>query len=257
LPPKKPIPIRRKRTGGEFRAEALKRLKERCENFDPSNEPTVAPILRSAEGGIRRVMEAIRAHDNEDARKFIELYDSLSAKDRQYLKLEEIAVAAGIGSLRLAEVAVSAMILHGQMTSKLTIAASMQKVVKATVKAATDKVPIIADVDGARIVVGHTNGDTKAMEIFGRMSGLVPVPKGAQIAIQTNVTTEKAELQEGRGEPAFLDAGQRLRQIHDAVEGQRRLPSPKSEPIEAGGALDHLQSQTAEILIGRDADDVF
>ena len=132
---------------------------------------------------MKRVLEAIRAHGDDDAKEFIALYDSLSARDRQYLKLEEIACAAGITSLRLAEVATSAMILHGQMTSKLTIAASMQKVVKATVKAATDQVPIVATVGGMSVVVGKTNGDTKAMELFGRMSCLVPVPKGVTRSI--------------------------------------------------------------------------
>ena len=249
MPPKKPIPIRRAETAKRFRSDALRRLKQRFEKegeeFDPSGEVVVTPMLKAADGGILRVMEAIRAHDNEDARAFIEVYDGLSARDRQYLKLEEIAVAAGITSLRLAEVATSAMILYGQTQAKIFIASSMRNVLKATVKAATDQVPIVADLGEARVVVGHTNGDVRAMELFGKMSGLVPVPKGAQIAIQTNVTTEKGESEEN--EPTYLDAGQRLRAIHDAVE-QRRLPSPPTLPFEIGGRLDHMQAETAEII---------
>lgn len=216
------------------------------EEFDPSGQPTVTPMLKSADGGIKRVLEAIRAHDNEDAREFIELHDSLSSIDRKHLSLEEIAVAAGIGAMRLAEIAVSSMIAHGETTSKLMIAASMQKVIKATVKAATDQVPIMATIEGEQVVVGKTNGDTKAMELFGKMSGLVPTPKGSTIMIQNNVAAEKEEEGE-KTIPAYLDASQRLRMIHEAYD-QRRLPAPHSDTIDVGSRIDNMQMETAEIL---------
>ncbi len=254
MPPKKAISTRRPRTAADYRREALKRLKEQFEKenegqeYDSSGQPTITPVLKSSEGGITRVLQALRAHDNEDARDFIELYDSLSRRDRQYLTLEEIAVAAGIGSLRLAEVATSAMILHGQMEAKFCLASSMKKVVKSVVKAATDEVPIVATMGDARVVVGHTNGDVRAMELFGKMTKLVPMPKGVNINFGASLTAEKDEDGPDEGEPAYIDAGTRLRQIHDAVEGQRRLPSPKAEPMEIGGHIDQTQSSVAEVL---------
>jgi hypothetical protein len=62
------------------------------------------------------------------------------------------------------------------------------------------------------------------------------------------LTAEKDEDGPDEGEPAYIDAGTRLRQIHDAVEGQRRLPSPKAEPMEIGGHIDQTQSSVAEVL---------
>ena len=259
MPPKKPIPVKRERTAKEYRAEAIRRLKQRFEKehegetFDASGEVTVTPLLKSAEGGIPRILDALRAHDNEDAGDFIELYDSLSGKDRQYLKLEEIAVAAGIGALRLWEVASSAMLLHGQREAQMFIASSMRKVLKATVKAATDQVPIVAGIGEDQVVVGHTNGDVRAMELFGKMSGLVPTPKGATINFQNNVTTEKDDDDAPSASPVWIDSSDRLKIIHEAV-GQRRLPSPPASPLQVGGRLDQMQTEIVGIL--RERDDV-
>lgn len=251
MPPKQAIPNRRKRTAASFRREALKRLKEKWEgdsDFDPAGEPTVTPVIKSAEGGIPSVLHALRAHDNEDARKFVELYDSLSAKDRQYLTLEEIAYAAGIGSLRLSEIAQSGMIMYGQMSAKMMIASSMHRVTQSIVKAATDEVPITAfsALLGKNVVVGKTNGDTKAMELFGKISGMVPVPKGSTVNFNNIVAGDKDD-DEDEARPEYLDAGDRLRMIHDAVD-PKRLPSPPSTPIDISGRLSHMQDDVAEVL---------
>jgi hypothetical protein len=239
---KKPIPPKRAHdTAKGRREEALARLKNNFERdhdgetFDPSDQPIITPLLKSAEGGIPKILEALRAHDDDDARGFIDLYDSLSIPDRRYLSLEEIATAAGIGSLRLGEIAQSAMILHGQLTTKLLLASSINKVVKASIKQAVT----------ARGVADR--------EMMLKAGGVLPVPKGAQIAIQTNITPDKSETKqlESAPEPVYLDSGQRLRMIHEAVE-QRRLPAPKSDPVDVGGPLDKMQREAAEIISGDD-----
>lgn len=211
----------------------MKRLKEKWDgdgDFDPKGEPTVTPLLKTAEGGIPRIMEALRAHDDDDAREFVELYDSLSAQDRQFLKLEEIAYAAGIGSLRLAEVATSATILHGQMTSKIILAASLPGIVRTSV----------------RLAKTAKGGFDREMML--KAGGVLPTPKGSQTVINTNVIAEKATVETDH-EPQYLDAGERLRLISDAVD-PKRLPSPPSEPIDLGGRLDHMQADVAEALSG-------
>ena len=235
----------------------MNRLRQRYENehdgevLDLEGEPTITPILKSAEGGIPRILEALRAHDDDDARSFIELYDSLTAVDRKHLTLEEVSAAAGIGSLRLAEVATSAMILHGQMEAKLCLASSMGKVVKSVVKAATDEIPIMATIGEKSVQIGKTNGDVKAMELFGKMTKLVPVPKGVQVNF--GPLSDKDQDESNTPEPIYLDPGQRLKAIHDAVE-QRRLPAPPSEPVLIHGRLDNIQAEVAEILVEREAD---
>jgi hypothetical protein len=108
-------------------------------------------------------------------------------------------------------------------------------------------VPITAwnAIAGINEVVGHTNGDVKAMDLFGRMSGIVPVPKGAQIAIQ-NVYGKDAEEKTA---PMWRTPEERLREIQDATE-PKRLPSPAAPPISIGGHIDAMQAQTVEILRG-------
>jgi hypothetical protein len=236
LPPKKPIPIKSPENAKLFRDRAFAQLKEKWdgsegEEFDPSSEPIITPRFKYAEGGIPYVLEALRSHDEEDARTFMELYDSLSQRDRQYLSLEEIAYASGIGSLRLAEIATSATIVHGQMASKLILATAMPGIVRTSV----------------RLAKTAKGGFDREMML--KAGGVLPVPKGAQIAIQNNVSAENSETKVKEAEPAWLDAGDRLRMIHAAVE-PRRLPSPSSTPINIGGRLDHMQSDVAEVLSG-------
>ncbi len=248
-----PIKFKPKRKQDK-KAEALVRLRRRWaeehedEDWEPEKEPIITPMLKGVEGGIRHVLEALRAHDDDDAQAFIELADSLSAGDRKHAPIEAIAFAAGIGSLRLAEVAQTALFLYGTMKTKMLLSSAMPKVMKATIKAATDEVPITADTMEGRIVVGHSNGDIKAMEMFHKMSGLMPLPKGAQIAIQNNFGAEKEdEKPTGQG---WRHPEERLREFHDLTE-PKRLPSPSAPPIQIGGRIDQMQAETVEIMAER------
>ena len=227
MPPKKAVPQKRKR---DERAEALTRLKEKWdseEEFDPTGEVTITPMLKAADGGITRILEALRAHDDEDAKDFTELYDSLTQRDRQHLTLEEIAYTSGIGSLRLAELATSAMILHGQTVSKLILASNLPSIMRTSVKMAKRE----------------KGGFDREMML--KAGGVVPVPKGAQIAINNVNESPAKEKQEAT--PEWLDPGDRLRLIHEAVD-PKRLPSPPSEPIGISGRLSHMQDDTVEAI---------
>ena len=237
------------------KAEALSRLKNRWESehegkeWDAESEPVITPMLKSV--GIPEIIEAIRMHDDEDARSFIEVYDSCTKTDRSFLRIEDIAFASGVGSLRLAEVAQTAMFLSGQMRTKMLLSSAMPKVMESTIKAATDEVPITAynSETGSNEVVGKTNGDVKAMEMFHKMSGMMPLPKGAQIAIQNNFGQDEQEKQEGTtsSHQIWKTPEERLREIQDMTE-PKRLPSPDSRPITIGGKIDHLQEETIEML---------
>lgn len=244
---------RRQQKGAEFKRNALKRLRERWEEendgeeWEPEKEPIVSTMFAAVEGGRKRVLEALRAHAEDDARSFIETYERCSATDLKHLSFEAIAHAAGIGSLRLAEISQTALFLHASMQTKMLISGGMPKVMKSIIKAATDEVPITASgFDGKMRVVGHTNGDVKAMVLFGQISGMAPVPKGNTTMIQNNFGAEKEESEE-KSTPMWRTAEERLREIHDATE-PKRLPSPESRPITIGGRLDHMQEETIHIL---------
>jgi hypothetical protein len=260
MPPKKAIPTGHKhpREKGDRRAEALSRLQikyqENSENDEPRNllndldgQPIVTPILKQAEGGTASVLDALRAYEDEDAQEFIALHDSLTKTDRKFLSLEEIAVASGIGSARLLELSTSAMLNYGQSSVKIFLAASMHKVVHAAVKAASTGTPIIDDKGnpvrddkGNLLLAGY--GDIRAMELVGKMTGLVPTPKGAHIAIQNNVG-EKAE-----SAPAgYFDPGEHLRSIRNITDPMR-LPAPPHEPVMEGTLIANMQQNVAHIL---------
>lgn len=249
----KKFPVKRKQTADQFRKDALRRLRDRWEEdhegeeWEPEKEPVVTPMLRTVDGGISRVIDALRAHDDDDAKAFLDLYDSNSATDRKHLSLESIAYTAGIGSLRLVEVAQTALFLYASIETKMLISSNMPKVTRSIIKAATDEVPITAwnAIAGINEVVGKTNGDVKAMELFGRISGIAPVPKGATIAIQNNY----GERDEKPNTPMWRTAEDRLKEIQDAIE-PKRLPSPAVPPISIGGHIDSMQAQTVEILRG-------
>lgn len=227
MPPAKFKPKRKRDRG----AEALARLRRGWESehegeeWAPEKEPIVTALLKSVEGGIPRVIEALRAHDDDDAQGFIETLDSLNATDRRLLPVEAVAFASGIGSLRLAEVAQTAMFLYGQMKTKMILSSAMPKVMRSTIKAATDEVPIVADTLAGRIVVGHTNGDVRAMEMFHKMSGMMPIPKGSQIAIQVNAA-EKEEKQIEGGH-AWKYPEDRLKEIV-AIVNPKQLEAPRT-----------------------------
>jgi hypothetical protein len=235
--------------------EALARLRQRWQEENPDEaweaeqEPVVTPMFKSVESGISGILEALRTHDDDDARAFIETYEQCSASDRKLVSLENIAFASGIGSLRLAEITQTALYLYASAQTKLLISSSMVKVTKSIVKAATDEVPITAynSETGMQEVVGKTNGDVKAMELFGRISGIAPVPKGAQIAIQNNYG--KNEELDKSSSPLWRSSEERLREMQDMTE-PKRLPSPSSPPILVGGHIDQLQEDTIHIMRG-------
>ena len=255
MPPKKFKP-KRSQTAEKMRAQALRRIRQRWEEdhddtdeFDPSGEVSVGDILGAADGGIPAVLAALRNYNDPDAREFVGFYESLTAYEREHLTIDEIAYSSGVGSLRLSEIAQSAMIVSGKLKATMLLTSSMHKVLASTVKAATDMVPIL---DLLGNVVGYTNGDTKAMEMFLKVARMMPIPKGSKTIINMPGANDNEEDEEDENtdtRPAWMDSGQRLREIHDTVD-QRRLPAPKSEPIHIGGALDAMQTQTADILKG-------
>lgn len=211
--------------------EASKRLASRWKtendsDWIPEKEPRVASMLESVEGGWPKVLEALRASSEPDVSRFLETYDSLTASDLKSIPIETIAFASGIGSLRLVEVAQTALFLHGSMMTEMLISSAMPKVTRAIIRAATEETPIKSR-EGE--VIGTSPGDVKAMEVFGRMSGIVPVPKGSQIAIQNNYRTREKEPEEIQ-ERGWKYPEDRLKEIAAAC-GETET-NPKSKPVE-------------------------
>ena len=223
---------RRTQTAGAFKQAALRRLKERWqeehdgEEWEPEKEPIVTPLFKAVGGGIEHVLDALHAHDNEDARSFIDAYDQCSAADKRNLSLESIAFAAGIGSLRLAEVAQTALFLYGSMKTKMLLASGLPGIVSRSIQMA------------------KTPKGLHDREMMLKAGGVLPMPKGAQIAIQNVYGGEKEDKPDV---PAWRPAEDRLREFYDHTE-PKRLPSPEPTPINIGGHIDKMQESTINML---------
>ncbi|HWF62928.1 MAG TPA: hypothetical protein VN666_21830 [Nitrospira sp.] len=229
MPPKKFKPKQKR----DRKAEAIARLRMRwekgheSEEWDPQSEPIITPMLRAVDGGIERVIEALRAHDDDDAREFLGVYDSTGLGDRRNLPLETLAFVSGIGSLRLAELAQTALFLHGQLKTNLLMSSHLPGIVERSLKEAKKAKGFI---------------DREWMLKAGK---ILPIPKGAQVAIQ-NVFADKEEKPES-STPAWRDAEDRLHEFH-AMTDPKRLPSPATPPVTIGGHIDQMQSETVEIM---------
>jgi hypothetical protein len=223
---------KRTQTAADFRKAALKRLRERWEKENPDEEweadqeHVITPMLKAVEGGISHVLEALRAHDDSDARDFTETWEQCSATDRKHLPLEYVAFAAGITSLRLAEIAQTAIFLYDGIKTKMLLASGLPSIVAKSIQMA------------------KSDKGLHDREMMLKAGGVLPVPKGAQIHIQNLNAGEKEDVP---SKPTWREPEDRLREVYDLTE-PKRLPSPEARPIAMGGRLDHLQDETIHIL---------
>jgi hypothetical protein len=231
MPGKKFTP-KRTQTAADFRKAALKRLRERWEKENPDEEwcpeqePIITPMFRSCEGGVGHIIDAIRAHDDDDARAFLDAFDRCSATDLKHIPLEAVAFASGIGSLRLAEVAQTAIFLYDGMKTKMLLASGLPSIVAKS------------------IAMAKKDTGLHDREMMLKAGGVLPLPKGAQVHINNINAPEKEEQRET---PAWKPQEDRLREIYDLTE-PKRLPSPESKPVTIGGHIDRLQEETIHIL---------
>ena len=142
-------------------------------DWEPETEPRITPMLKAVDGGVEHCVEALRAHDDDDARLFVGVWDRCTATDRKHLTVEELAHAAGVGSLRLAECVQTALFLYGNMQVQMMLAAGLPQIVKTSITQAKTKKGL---------------ADREWMLKAGK---ILPIPKGAQIAIQNNVAPER------------------------------------------------------------------
>lgn len=119
----------------------------------------------------------------------------------------------------------------------MMVAVAQPKVIQATIKAATDQVPITAydHEHECMKVVGYTNGDTKAMEIFHKATGFLPTPKGSNTTINLNQLNQTANMGGGDDDddsPGDLQSmDEYLIELQDVIRPPKSLPSPVENVI--------------------------
>lgn len=203
---------------------------------DLRDEPQIAPVLRSVAGGMRTVLTALRAYDNDEAREFIEFYDGLSTRQRK-LPLEALAVASGIGCVRLRELAFSAICDYGALSTKLLLASNMAAIVKKSIQSAK----------------GNGLGSLADREWMLKAGTVLPTPKGANIILNQTVAVPQVESAEPDELPAWNQEAA-LKSIHEAQGESRMLPPPPppAHPAPLPATVDALQRRAVEILDGDD-----
>jgi hypothetical protein len=192
--------------------------------------PKIKDRIVAGAGSIQKAIEALRGDDSDDALAFIERYDSISESDLPRLAIEEIFTAAGLTARRFVEVLTGALMQQSSDVTKMLVSVAQPRVVEATIKAATESLPIIGN-EGE--VVGWTNGDIKAQELFHKATGFLPTPKGAQTTInlqQLNQTAVSSD-EEKCDAPQSMDDF--LMEIQDVVRPKALNPPVETVPINA------------------------
>lgn len=197
---------------------------------DMKGVPIIAPLLYDACGGLKRAVELLRCDDSPDSVRFIEKWDSLPKRIQNNAKFEDVIVAAGLTPRRFTELLAGTMMEQSAVASKIFVAANQMRVFQSLVKAATDEVPIIANVDGENVVVGKSNGDVTAMKMFHTITGAMPTPKGSTTTINLGRGSERDDGPQERTPLQSMDSF--LMEIDD-VRKPKQLSAPKVEiPVE-------------------------
>lgn len=126
-------------------------------------------------GGIRMALSCLRSSDLDNARRFISVYDDLTlpASVRRLLPIEAFALRAGLTPSELYEVIVQAVRRQSALDGVLIAAKHHPEIVEKSSQLALD-----GD-------IAHVTQNLKHM-------GFLPMPKGAQVAINVSANATSA-----------------------------------------------------------------
>lgn len=196
---------------------------------DMEGVPRVTDRIREGAGSVEAAIAALRGDDAADAILFISKYDSVTESDRERLTLEEFLVAAGLTPRRFVEVVTGALMQQASDVTKMLVSVAQPKVTAATVKAATEERPIL-DREGE--IVGYAPGDVKAQEIFHKISGLLPTPKGAQTIINMQQLNQGGKDDDGDEDGEELQSMDSfLMEMQDVLRPQLPASTSPASPI--------------------------
>ncbi len=189
-------------------------------------QPQVTNGLKEAVGGLDAVLNALRAFDNHDAQAFMAFHDGLLKTDRQYLTLEEIAVAADLGSSRLLGLSVEALRAYGQSVSQVILWAAMPSLVKQSVKRA------------------HAPLGGNDVDRLFKAASFVPTPKGPSFALQVNNQLPAPKDENVRP----WDPQAQLEAIQSSWGASKAALPPAPEHESLSPTLESLHDRTTDLL---------
>jgi hypothetical protein len=182
----------------EQRQKALARLEVREGEW--LQHAQITPIWKNAAGGSEAVIDALRSSGTSEARAFLNVYDSLSKKEREVLKYEEMALAAGITDLlAFRTISIAAVCADTEDAAKLMLASSRPELIAASLAQA------------------RTKRGFSDRELLLKASGTLPTPRGATVLINNTVAPTQNGVQKWRS------PDERLRELHGDSPA---LPAP-------------------------------
>jgi hypothetical protein len=221
-------PIRKPRIGANYmrnskpspkKIDPLVAARRKLDDLGIVGAPKITQRMITAAGGRQGVLAALECDDSDEAIAFMEVYRSFSEEERDTFSLEELFLLAGMTARRFGEVLMGALMQQGADASRLLISVAMPEVSEALIKAATERTPIL---DNTGNLVGYSNPDMKAVEIFGKISRMLPIPKGSKTIINVGNQNDSEDEESAELEP--MDDF--LMELQTVTRNQ--LPAPKT-----------------------------
>lgn len=205
--------------------------------------PRISQLFAQAEGGLCTVLAALRLCDDEEAGKFLQLWDRTSDSDLEFVSVEEVCVAAGVAPKRLLELAVSALVEDSRSAGAIIAASYHPRVIRATAENA--------------IRWPDNQSDRK---LFLSGTGYLPQPANRgphqgvfNVVIQNNQNALPVGGEDdGAGtsdDPSmrFNAAEDDLKALHEVIDGNRLLDAPKVVENASAITLGHTYHDAEEI----------
>lgn len=193
------------------RDELLRRLKVDAKELEA--QPQIAPLLKQCGILPARVIEVLRADQDEASRAVVKLWDELTPANRNILGLEALAMATGITPRRLWEVYSGANMMQSREVVGNMILDSLPSIIAVTIKE-------------ARKAKG-----TFSREHILKAARVLPTPKGSVINIGT---PRQDELPDGDGDDGpggMLEGADDFLMRASRAMGAKALPAPAQPEI--------------------------
>ena len=220
-----------------IKIDPLAAARRKLDDLGIVGAPKITQRMIMAAGGKQGIFEALSCDDSPEAIAFMEVYRSFSEAERDNFTIEELFLLAGMNARRFGEVLIGALMQQGADASRLLIAAAMPNVSETLIQAATERQPIM---DNKGNLVGYANPDMKAIEIFGKISRMLPMPKGSSTVINIG-QPEDGEV-EGSAELQSVDDF--LMELQSVTRNQ--LPAP-AKTIEIPANTRDLEYKFSEV----------
>lgn len=174
-------------------------------------QPQIAPLLKQCGILPARVIEVLRADQDELSLAAVKMWDSLTPANRNMLGLEALAMASGMNPRRLWELYCGATMSQSRDSLGVMIADALPDIMRVTIKDAK-----------------KAKGFLSREHIF-KAARVLPTPKGSVINIGV---PQQGELPEGEEpEGRMLEAADEFMMRASRAMSTKALPEPKQAEI--------------------------